>query len=117
MEKTLSEEENMTKTESTILKKYNREDILKVCLEYFNGDELAANVWINKYALKENGKYKEKSPEDTINRLAKEIHRKEKEYPNPLTLEEIHDNLKDFSNFIFGGSILSGTSSMACLPA
>lgn len=87
---------------------YNVDQLNEAALSYFQGDNLASQVWINKYALKENGKYKEKSPEDTINRLATEIYRKEIEFPNPLTLEEIHDNLKDFSNFIFGGSILFG---------
>jgi len=87
---------------------YNVDQLNEAALSYFQGDNLASKVWINKYALKENGKYKEKSPEDTINRLAKEIFRKEKEFPNPLSFEEIHDNLKDFSNFIFGGSILFG---------
>ena len=87
---------------------YNVDQLNDAALSYFQGDSLASKVWINKYALKENGKYKEQSPEDTINRLAGEIHRKEKEFPNPLSFEEIHDNLKDFSNFIFGGSILFG---------
>jgi len=77
-------------------------------LSYFNQDTLAANVWINKYALKENGHYIEKSPKDTIYRITKEIHRKESEFPNPLTYDEIHNNLENFKNFIFGGSILFG---------
>lgn len=77
-------------------------------MDYFQGDTLASQVWITKYALKEKGKYIEKSPEDTITRIVNEIERKEKEYPNPLSREEIHNNLKDFENFIFAGSILFG---------
>jgi len=87
---------------------FNVDQLNEAALSYFKGDNLASSVWINKYALKEKGKYIEKSPEQTINRIANEIHRKESEFPNPLSREEIYNNLENFSNFIFAGSILFG---------
>jgi len=87
---------------------FDVDQLTEAALSYFNQDTLASNVWINKYALKENGNYIEQSPKDTINRITNEIFRKEQEYPNPLTREEIHSNLENFKNFIFGGSILFG---------
>ena len=80
----------------------------EAALSYFNNDSLASSVWINKYALKVNGKYAELTPADTLNRMTDEIFRMESTFPNPLTREEIHNNLTDFKNFIFGGSILFG---------
>ena len=77
-------------------------------MSYFNGDSLASAVWANKYALKINSKYLELSPVDTIDRITDEVYRAENQFPNPLSREEIHSNLKDFQNFIFGGSILFG---------
>jgi len=87
---------------------FTRDQLKKSALEYFQGDALAANVWLNKYALKINGNYAEISPNDTINRITNEIHRVENKFPNPLSYEEIHNNLEYFKNFIFGGSILFG---------
>jgi len=89
-------------------KYYTLDELNQASLEYFSGDTLASSVWVNKYALKENGKYIEKTPEETLNRLTNEIYRKEQEYVNSLSKEEIYDNLKDFGNFIFAGSILFG---------
>ena len=80
----------------------------EAALSYFNNDSLASSVWITKYALKVNGKYAELTPADTLNRMTDEIFRMESTFPNPLTREEIHNNLTDFKNFIFGGSILFG---------
>jgi ribonucleotide reductase alpha subunit len=87
---------------------FSLDQLNEAAIEYFQGDSLASSVWINKYAIKEKGKYIEKSPEETLKRIVDEIERKEKEYPNPLTREEIHENLKGFGNFIFAGSILFG---------
>ena len=87
---------------------FDVDQLTESAMSYFNNDSLASSVWINKYALKENGHYIEKSPKETIKRITNEIHRKELEYPNPLTFEEIHEHLDDFKNFIFGGSILFG---------
>lgn len=78
-------------------------------LIYFDGDILATNVWINKYALKtKRGEYKELTPDDTIRRIAKEIERAELKHPNPLSHRKIYEALKNFKYFIFGGSILFG---------
>ncbi|MFW6311018.1 MAG: hypothetical protein ACOC1K_02160 [Nanoarchaeota archaeon] len=89
---------------------YNEEQLREAALAYFKGDELASNVWISKYALKNNKGpgYLELTPDDTIERIINEIHRTEKKYPNPLSKEEISEMLKDFKNFIFAGSILFG---------
>lgn len=87
------------------------EDQLKIAgLQYFRGDILATNVWIKKYALKSKTEnyYLELTPDDTIKRLAKEIHRIELKYPNPLSYEEIYESFKNFKAFIFGGSIQFG---------
>ncbi len=87
------------------------EDQLKIAgLQYFKGDALATNVWIKKYALKSKTEkyYLELTPDDTIQRLAKEIHRIEQKYPNPLSYEEIYESFKNFRSFIFGGSIQFG---------
>lgn len=88
---------------------YHENELREESLKYFNGDILATNVWINKYALKrKDGYYEELTPKDTIQRIAKEIHRAELKYPNPLSFEEIYETLNEFKYFIFGGSILFG---------
>jgi len=88
---------------------YTEAQLREEGLIYFDGDILATNVWINKYALKtKKGDYLEKTPDDTIRRIAKEIERAENKYPNPLSHKKIYDSLKGFKNFIFGGSILFG---------
>ena len=70
---------------------YTYEEAYQSTLEYFKGDELAATVWVNKYALKDSfGKIYEKNPEQMHWRIASEIHRIEQKYPNPLSLMEIH---------------------------
>ncbi|MCK9415303.1 HNH endonuclease [Candidatus Dojkabacteria bacterium] len=92
-----------------MIKKYSREEVFKKTLEYFKGDELATNVWINKYALKDSdGNIYELSPEDMHHRLAKEIYRIEKNYPNPLSEEEIFESIKDFKYIVPQGSPMSG---------
>ena len=85
---------------------YDVDQLKEAALSYFNGDTLASNVWINKYALKANGKYTEISPSQTIQRISDEIYRMELKFPNPISHKEIHNNLENFKNFIFGGSIL-----------
>ena len=88
---------------------YSEAQIREEGLIYFNGDILATNVWINKYALKtKKGDYLELTPDDTIRRIAKEIERAENKYPNPLSYKKIYESLKNFQYFIFGGSILFG---------
>ena len=88
---------------------FTEAQLRKQGLEYFSGDSLAANVWITKYALKNRkGQYLEQNPDETIQRLTKEIVRAEKNFPNPLSHTVIYNTLKDFKYFIFGGSILFG---------
>ena len=77
--------------------------------KYFKGDTLAASVWINKYALKDSaGHLYECTPDDMHRRIAKEIARIEKRYPNPLSEDEIFDLLKNFKYIIPQGSPMAG---------
>ena len=76
--------------------------------DYFHGDELAANVWMNKYALRDENKIYEKNPDMMHRRLAAEYARIEKKYPNPMGEEEIYELLKDFRYIIPQGSPMSG---------
>lgn len=104
----IQERKKLLKTEISY-QKYTREEAVKASLEYFGGDELAANVWINKYALKDSdGNLYEKSPEQMHKRLAKELARIENKYPNPLSEEEIYGLLKDFKYIIPQGGPMSG---------
>jgi ribonucleoside-diphosphate reductase alpha chain len=90
-------------------KTYTYDEALKSTLEYFKGDELAATVWISKYALKDSfGNLFEKNPDDMHRRLAKEIHRIEKRYPNPLPEEIIFELLKDFKYIVPQGGPMTG---------
>ena len=90
--------------------RYTEIQLKEAGLQYFNKDLLATNVWLKKYALKEKNteNYLENNPDETIQRVAREIHRTELKYSNPLSYEEIYDSLKNFKSFIFGGSILFG---------
>lgn len=88
--------------------KYSEDQLRESALKYFDGDILATNVWIKKYALKDGDKFLELNPDDTIRRLADEISRAESQFPNPLSHREIYNTLKDFKYFIFAGSILFG---------
>jgi ribonucleoside-diphosphate reductase alpha chain len=82
---------------------------LKKVIDYFNGDELAANVWLDKYCLKDrNGNHLEETPDDMHKRLAKEFARIELKYPNPMSYEEIYFLLRNFRYILPGGSILYG---------
>ncbi|MCB2222328.1 MAG: adenosylcobalamin-dependent ribonucleoside-diphosphate reductase [Bacteroidetes bacterium] len=91
------------------LKPYPPEEIRKKATEYFGGDELAANVWINKYSLKDSqGNVYEMTPDDMHRRLAKEIARIEKKYPNPMTEERVYMLLKDFKYIIPQGGPMAG---------
>ncbi|MCZ4695526.1 adenosylcobalamin-dependent ribonucleoside-diphosphate reductase [Ancylomarina euxinus] len=85
------------------------EEAFKASLDYFRGDELAARVWLNKYALKDSyGNIYEKTPDDMHRRIASEIARVEKKYLNPLSEDEIFDVLKDFKYIVPQGSPMSG---------
>lgn len=101
--------EEMSVMPKSEVKTYTHEEAVKASTEYFKGDELAATVWINKYALKDSkGNIYECSPAQMHRRIAKEIARIEKKYPNPLTEEEIHDVLKDFRYIVPQGGPMSG---------
>lgn len=87
---------------------YSYDEVLEESKKYFDGDEFAAKVFVDKYALqKKNGEYVEKSPEDMHHRLAKEFARIEKKFPNPLSEKEIFNLLKDFKYLVPQGSPMS----------
>ncbi len=88
---------------------YTFQEALKASIRYFGGDELAANVWINKYALKDSaGNLYERSPDQMHRRIASEIARIEAKYPNAVGEEEIYNLLKEFKYIIPQGSPMSG---------
>ncbi len=88
---------------------YTQDEAYDSSLEYFKGDELAARVWVNKYALKDSyGDIFEKNPNDMHWRLAREIARIEKTYPNPMSEQEIFDVLKDFRYIVPQGGPMTG---------
>lgn len=88
---------------------YSYDDALKASTEYFNGDTLAATVFLNKYAMKDNnGNLCESTPTDMHHRLAKEYARIESKYPNPLSEEQIFEYLNHFRYIIPAGSPMSG---------
>ncbi|MFT6883027.1 MAG: ribonucleoside-diphosphate reductase alpha chain, partial [Marinoscillum sp.] len=91
------------------LKALDREEIFEATKAYFKGDELATNVWINKYAMKDSqGRIYERSPEDMHQRLTSELVRIEEKYPNPLSKQEIYDLLKDFKYVVPQGGPMAG---------
>jgi len=87
---------------------YTYDEVYKASLDYFNGDELAAKVFVDKYALRNNGDFFEKTPDDMHRRLAREFHRIELNYPNPMTEDEIYEHLKGFKTIIPQGSPMFG---------
>ena len=89
--------------------KINEEEARKASKEYFGGDELAAQVWVNKYALKDSqGNLYERTPVDMHWRLANEISRIEAKYPNPLTAQELFDLFDHFRYIVPQGSPMTG---------
>ncbi|MBR6496444.1 MAG: adenosylcobalamin-dependent ribonucleoside-diphosphate reductase [Rikenellaceae bacterium] len=101
----------MTKntTHNEELVEYSYKDAVSQATEYFAGDELAATVWVSKYALKDSfGKIYEASPEQMHRRIAAEIERIENTYPNPMSKEEVYDLLKDFKYIIPQGGPMTG---------
>ncbi|NLC86269.1 MAG: adenosylcobalamin-dependent ribonucleoside-diphosphate reductase [Bacteroidales bacterium] len=90
-------------------KTYTFDEAYKASLEYFMGDQLAAKVWVSKYALKDSqGVIYEKNPEDMHWRLAKEVARIEKKYDNPLSEQELFDLFDRFKYIIPQGSPMTG---------
>lgn len=95
--------------EKIIRKKYTNKEVFDASVKYFNGDELAAQVWLNKYALKDSdGNVFEKTPDDMHRRIAKELSRIESKYPNGMSEELIFDLIKNFKYIIPQGSPMTG---------
>ncbi len=85
------------------------EEALEASTHYFDGDTLAATVWINKYALKDSkGNIYERTPEDMHHRIAGEIARIEKKYPNPMSEKQVFELLRDFRYIVPQGSPMAG---------
>ncbi|WP_166963745.1 adenosylcobalamin-dependent ribonucleoside-diphosphate reductase [Yeosuana marina] len=88
---------------------YTQEEAFEASVIYFKGDDLAARVWINKYALKDSqGNLYELTPNDMHRRIAKEIARIEARYPNSLSEEAVFDLIKDFKYIVPQGSPMAG---------
>ena len=88
---------------------YSYDEAFEASLEYFGGDELAARVWVNKYAMKDSyGNIYEKSPDQMHHRIANEIARIEGKYPNPMTADEVFALLDHFRYIIPAGSPMTG---------
>ena len=91
------------------LNTYSYDEAFGESLKYFDGDELAARVWVNKYAMKDSfGHIYEKSPEDMHWRIANEIARIENKYKNPMTAQEVFDLLDHFRYIVPAGSPMTG---------
>ena len=91
------------------VKTYSFDEAYQASLEYFAGDELAARVWVNKYAMKDSfGNIYEKSPEDMHWRIAREVARIERKYPNPMSADEVFALLDHFRYIIPAGSPMTG---------
>ena len=101
------EVKDSTRSKETIV--YSHEEAVEASIQYFRGDELAARVWANKYALKDSyGNLFEKTPDDMHHRLAGEICRVEKKYKNPLSEDLIFSVLKDFKYIVPQGGPMTG---------
>ena len=88
---------------------YTYDEAFKASLEYFGGDELAARVWVNKYAMKDSfGHIFERSPRDMHHRIAAEIARIEKKYNNPVSEEDVFALLDHFRYLVPAGSPMTG---------
>ncbi|MEL6719363.1 MAG: adenosylcobalamin-dependent ribonucleoside-diphosphate reductase, partial [Bacteroidota bacterium] len=88
---------------------YTFQEALKSSIEYFNGDELAANVWVNKYAMKDSqGNIYERNPDDMHRRIARELARVEKKYIDPMSEKDLYKLLKDFKYIVPQGSPMAG---------
>ena len=88
---------------------YTYEDAYEASLKYFDGDELAAQVWVTKYALKDSdGNIYERTPDDMHRRLARELARIEANYPAGMAEDEIFELLRDFRYVVPQGSPMAG---------
>ncbi len=99
----------MSEKEKNALKRYEYSEAVDKSKAYFRGDDLAATVWVSKYALKDSfGNIYENSPEQMHWRIAREIARIEERYPDPMSAETVHDLLKDFTYLIPQGGPMTG---------
>lgn len=106
---TQNDQQKPMETNTTSWQTYGHDEVMAAASAYFKGDTLAANVWMNKYALKDSdGNLFELTPDDMHRRLASEIARIEKKYPNPLSEEELFEVLRDFRYIVPQGSPMAG---------
>lgn len=95
--------------ERSLLPEYTTQEAYDATLKYFGGDELAARVWVSKYALKDSqGTLFELTPDDMHHRIASEFARIEKKYPNPMSHDEIFELLRNFKYLVPQGSPMTG---------
>ena len=88
---------------------YSLDEAFQSSLEYFHGDELAARVWVNKYALKDSfGNIFELNPNDMHRRLASEIARIESAYENPMSEDDVFEMIRDFKYIVPQGGPMTG---------
>ncbi|MEL6132729.1 MAG: adenosylcobalamin-dependent ribonucleoside-diphosphate reductase [Bacteroidota bacterium] len=88
---------------------FTYDEVLTAAKDYFDGDELAANVWINKYALKDSfGNIYDRTPDDMHRRIASEIARIEAKYPNGYSEEKIYEGLRRFKYIVPQGGPMAG---------
>ncbi len=101
--------EKIKKVKTEVKITYQSDEVLTKSTAYFDGDELAASVWLNKYALKDSqGNIYELTPDDMHHRMSAEIFRAENKYPNPLSQEQIYAVLKEFKYIIPQGGSMAG---------
>jgi ribonucleoside-diphosphate reductase alpha chain len=104
----MSEKEEVVEAPAAV-KTYSQEEAYQASLRYFKGDDLAARVWVNKYALKDSyGNIYELTPDDMHWRLAREMARMEQKYPHPLSARQIYHTLKDFKYIVPQGGPMTG---------
>ena len=102
-------ETNKKNAAENTLKEYQYADALEIAKQYFRGDDLAATVWLSKYALKDSfGRIYENSPEQMHHRIAAEIRRIEEKYPNPMSEEKAFELLDHFRYIIPQGGPMTG---------
>ena len=95
--------------ETKLKETYSFDEAFNASLKYFKGDELAARVWVNKYALKDSqGRIYERTPDDMHRRLASEINRIENKYPNPISFDTLFKLMQGFRYIVPQGSPMTG---------
>lgn len=96
-------------TDRKTMPKFTKDEVFGATLDYFKGDRLAAEVWMNKYCLKDGkGNFYELTPDDMHQRLAREFARIENKYENPLSEEKIFKKLRHFKRIVPQGSPMAG---------